>query len=147
MSNPSEMDLRDYGRILMRRKWWVVSSAVIGVVIAMVLNVVITPAYRATVRLQISQQPTRSPLTGAWLDNLHADMPNPRAAEQVANTVADLFVRAQAEQHNAGASSMVAYLTSQIQQVRASLDRAEQSSASIAAHNETATIQMKLNQL
>ncbi len=242
MAKPSEMDLRDYGRILVRRKWWVLSSLLGALVLAFVLNTVTAPVYRATVRIQISREPSRSLLTGAeiespsaqsdnlalftaaelitnrklmaravsslrqrgvltgdegtaqsWLGrllrgvpasagtieasdttgtpvsndevdwllsninvepvrdtrlvNIHVELSNPRSAEKVANTVADLFVRYQAETHSAGSSSMVTYLTSQLQDVRANLAQSEQASAFVKARSDRVAVQARLDQL
>ena len=241
MSKPSEMDLRDYGRILMRRKWWVLGAMVMSLGLAFVLNAVTAPVYRATVRIQISREPTRSPLTGAemespsaqsdnlalytaaelitnrrlmsrvaaalrdrgvltgeegdaqpWLDrvlrgraaaattvaaqgvergvsnsevdwllshinvepvrdtrlvNIHVELQSPRTAEQVANAVADMFVQHQTDQQAAGSSTLVTYLTNQIQQVRTSLQQTEQASFYLKARNERAAIAVRLAQL
>jgi len=237
MAKTSEMDLRDYGRILMRRKWWVLGSLVCGAALAMVLNTITDPVFRATVRIQISREPSRSLLTGEMLDsptaqsdnlalytaaelitnrkllarvvgalrdqgviaadekpqrpwygalfrgssatasvaqlggttdvgdplagavpqsqvdwllghisvepvrdtrlvNIHVEHSKPRSAEQIANAVADMFVQYQVEQRTAGSSNLVTYLTDQIQEVRQSLQRAEQASAHVKARGD-----------
>jgi len=238
MAKTSDMDLRDYGRILARRKWWVLGSVVCGAALAMVLNTITDPVYRATVRIQISREPTRSLLTGEMLENptaqsdnlamytaaelitnrkllaravatlrqhgvlagnekpgvpwyralfggrsataavaqlggatdagdladpvpqsqvdwllshisvepvrdtrlvnIHVEHSKPRSAEQIANTVADMFVQYQVEQRSAGSSNLVTYLTTQIQEVRQSLQAAERASAHLKASGERA---------
>ena len=239
MAKTSEMDLRDYGRILVRRKWWVLGSVVCGAAFAMMLNTITDPVYRATVRIQISREPTRSLLTGEMLEsptaqsdnlalftaaelitnrkllarvvgtlreqgvlagnekpgapwyrtlfagrtapaavaqmggatdsgdplaravpqsqvdwlldhisvepvrdtrlvNIHVEHSKPGSAEQIANTVADMFVQYQVDQRSAGSSSLVTYLTSQIQEVRQSLQAAEKASAHVKASGDRA---------
>jgi len=76
MANPSEMDLRDYGRILLRRKWWVLTSIAVAVALAIVLNVITEPVYRATVRIQISPEPSRSLLTGQVIESPNSQSDN-----------------------------------------------------------------------
>lgn len=239
MAKTSEMDLRDYGRILSRRKWWVLGSVLCGVAFAMTLNTITDPVYRATVRIQISREPSRSLLTGEMLENpttqsdnlalytaaelitnrkllarvvgtlreqgvlggdekpvapwyrtlfngrsatgavaqlagptdtgdplaaavpqsqvdwllghisvepvrdtrlvnIHVEHSKPRSAEQIANTVADMFVQYQVEQRSAGSSNLVTYLTTQIQEVRLSLQAAERASAHVKASADRA---------
>ncbi len=239
MAKTSEMDLRDYGRILVRRKWWVLGSVVCGAAFAMMLNTITDPVYRATVRIQISREPSRSLLTGEMLEsptaqsdnlalftaaelitnrkllarvvgslreqgvlagnekpgapwyrtlfgksaataavaqiggttdagdplaaavpqaqvdwllghvsvepvrdtrlvNIHVEHSKPRSAEQIANTVADMFVQYQVDQRSAGSSSLVTYLTAQIQEVRQSLQAAEKASAHVKASGDRA---------
>lgn len=239
MAKTSEMDLRDYGRILVRRKWWVLGSVVCGAAFAMMLNTITDPVYRATVRIQISREPSRSLLTGEMLEsptaqsdnlalytaaelitnrkllarvvgtlreqgvlagnekpgapwyktlfgrrtapaavaqmggatdtgdplaravpqsqvdwllthisvepvrdtrlvNIHVEHSKPRSAEQIANTVADMFVQYQVDQRSAGSSNLVTYLTSQIQEVRQSLQAAEKASAHVKASGDRA---------
>ncbi len=239
MAKTSEMDLRDYGRILVRRKWWVLGSVVCGAAFAMILNTITDPVYRATVRIQISREPSRSLLTGEMLEsptaqsdnlalftaaelitnrkllarvvgslreqgvlagnekpgapwyrtlfgknsapaavaqiggttdagdplaaavpqaqvdwllghvsvepvrdtrlvNIHVEHSKPRSAEQIANTVADMFVQYQVDQRSAGSSNLVTYLTAQIQEVRQSLQAAEKASAHVKASGDRA---------
>lgn len=244
MAGPSEMDLRDYWRILLRRKWWVLSSIVAALAFAFVLNTLTEPAYRATVRIQITPEPSRSLLTGqqlgsetsqsdnlalytaaelitnrkliarvlgelhengvlnddntpaaaqpwyrAWfrdrtasagttdarsavpnvatgdeidwllanitvepvrdtrLVNIHVDMPDPHKSEQVANTVADAFVQYQTEQRDAGSSSMITFLSSQLRDVRNNLQRSEQAAAFLDARTSRLAAEMRLAQL
>jgi uncharacterized protein involved in exopolysaccharide biosynthesis len=87
------------------------------------------------------------PVRDTRLVNIHVELGSPRTAEQVANAVADMFVQYQTEQHAEGSSTLVTYLTTQIQQVRASIQQAEQSSLYLKAHTDRAAIAMRLSQL
>jgi uncharacterized protein involved in exopolysaccharide biosynthesis len=64
-----ELDLKDYWTVLMRRKWLVVLPVVASIGMAMAINTLTQPVYRATARIEIQREPTRSMLTGAEIDN------------------------------------------------------------------------------
>ena len=103
MAGPSEMDLRDYWRILLRRKWWVLSSIVAALAFAFVLNTLTEPAYRATVRIQITPEPSRSLLTGQQLGSETSQSDNLAlytAAELITNR--KLIARVLGELHENG---------------------------------------------
>ena len=78
------------------------------------------------------------PVRDTRLVNIHVEHSKPRSAEQIANTVADMFVQYQVEQRSAGSSNLVTYLTTQIQEVRLSLQAAERASAHVKASADRA---------
>ncbi len=64
MFQPEEIDLKSYGRLLARRRRLVLLTVAAFVALAIVLNTVTEPVYRATTRLEVGKEPNRSPLTG-----------------------------------------------------------------------------------
>lgn len=48
-----EIDLREYWRMLVKRRWWISSAAVAGMVFALLYTLLETPIYRATASVQI----------------------------------------------------------------------------------------------
>jgi uncharacterized protein involved in exopolysaccharide biosynthesis len=69
MFQSQAVEVRDLGRLMLRRRA-VMLSAVIGFVgLALALNAFTRPAYRTAARLEIEPTPSRSPLTGAELES------------------------------------------------------------------------------
>src|SRR5438094_139780 len=64
MFQPEEIDLKSYSRLLARRRRLVLLTVAAFVALAIVLNTVTEPVYRATTRLEVGKEPNRSPLTG-----------------------------------------------------------------------------------
>jgi uncharacterized protein involved in exopolysaccharide biosynthesis len=69
MAKNSEVGPRDYWRALMRRKWLIAASVAAWVVLALGLNAVTDPVYRAKTQVVIEKEPTRSVLTGELLES------------------------------------------------------------------------------
>jgi uncharacterized protein involved in exopolysaccharide biosynthesis len=63
------MEFKDYWMVLVRRKWLVVLPVAASIALAITLNTITEPVYRATARIEIQREPTRSVLTGAEIDN------------------------------------------------------------------------------
>jgi uncharacterized protein involved in exopolysaccharide biosynthesis len=69
MFQSQAVEVRDLGRLLLRRRA-VLLSAVIGFVgLALALNALTRPVYRTAARVEIEPTPSRSPLTGAQLES------------------------------------------------------------------------------
>lgn len=64
MFRSEEIDLKYYGLVIGRWKRLIITVAGACVGLALVLNLVMQPIYRAATRLEISKEPTRSPITG-----------------------------------------------------------------------------------
>ncbi len=227
----AELDPGQYWNTLRRRKWWVISSVIAGLVAALALNTFTTPIYRATTRVEIQRTPTRSALTGEVLQentaqsenmalyttaelitnrvlltdvvrelsargvvlrdpersnplrfifggpatasvsssppksevdwllsrvsvepvkdtrlvNINVEHWNAGAAEQIANTLAQAFAQHHAQEASSGSSSLVAYLTTQLNQTRAEIQAREAQIGSAGAAGQSAR-QMQLAQ-
>jgi len=64
MFKPEEIDLKHYWFVMVRQKK-VILSAVCGcLLLATILNLVTPPTYRASTRIEVNKEPTRSALTG-----------------------------------------------------------------------------------
>jgi uncharacterized protein involved in exopolysaccharide biosynthesis len=64
MFRSDEIDLKYYGLVIARWKRLIITVAGACVGLAIVLNLIMQPIYRAVTRLEISKEPTRSPITG-----------------------------------------------------------------------------------
>lgn len=64
-----EIDFKDYWMVLLRRKWLIIVPALASIALAISLNTLTEPIYRATARIEIHRESTRSLLTGEELDN------------------------------------------------------------------------------
>src|SRR6266496_2020049 len=75
MFNPEEIDLKSYGRLIVRRRRLVLLTSFAFLLLAIALNAVTEPVYRATTRLEVRKEPNRSPLTGEAIasDNWNSD--------------------------------------------------------------------------
>ena len=62
--HPQEIDLKQYGLLLRRRKKLVLGTVGVCVLAALAVNLLTEPVYRATTRIEVLKEPTRSPLTG-----------------------------------------------------------------------------------
>ena len=58
---PSGADLREYGRVLWRRKWYVMLAVVVGIGAALGLSKVRHPQYKATASV-LTQVPSQGPV-------------------------------------------------------------------------------------
>lgn len=63
------MEFSDYISVLRRRKWLVAVPVIGSLALAISLNSVTEPVYRATAKIEIGREPTRSMLTGRELDS------------------------------------------------------------------------------
>jgi uncharacterized protein involved in exopolysaccharide biosynthesis len=72
MFRPNELEVADLVRVLRRRSGIVLGFVLGFLALAFVLNVVTRPVFRTSARLQIQPTPSRSPVTGAAVEN-----PNP----------------------------------------------------------------------
>jgi uncharacterized protein involved in exopolysaccharide biosynthesis len=63
------MDFKDYLTVISRRKWLVVVPVLLGTALAFALNKLTEPVYRASARIEIQRESTRSLLTGQETDN------------------------------------------------------------------------------
>lgn len=79
------MNLRAYWNIIRRRKEPVLGCIIACLALAVALNVFTAPVYRSSVRVEISREPTRSPLTGAA-----TDAPTPQTDNQALFTTAEM---------------------------------------------------------
>jgi uncharacterized protein involved in exopolysaccharide biosynthesis len=199
------IEVRDLGRLVLRRRRVVLLAVVAFIGLALALNTFTLPVYRTASRLEIERTPSRSPLTGAevesptsvsenltllttaeriltrdvaervirdvesrgvvldprvadpkraalltaeqrlsadvdWLSravsvrpirdtrlvDVQAEHSNPRAAADLANTVAKMFVAAEAESRQAADRGRLASLRAQIADVRAVIEASEQ---------------------
>ena len=74
MFRSDEIDLKYYGLVIARWKRLILSVAGACVGLAIVLNLIMQPIYRAVTRLEISKEPTRSPITGELIgDDFQTD--------------------------------------------------------------------------
>ena len=64
-----EMDFRDSIRVIRRRKLMVAVPVIASIALAISLNTLTEPVYRATGRIEIQREPTRSLLTGQEIDD------------------------------------------------------------------------------
>jgi len=67
MFRSDEIDLKYYGLVIGRWKRLILTVAGVCVGLAFVLNLVMQPIYRAVTRVEISREPSHSPITGADL--------------------------------------------------------------------------------
>lgn len=63
------MDFKDYWGVILRRKWLVVLPVLGSIALAVTINTMTEPVYRASARIEIGREPTRSVLTNAEIDN------------------------------------------------------------------------------
>jgi uncharacterized protein involved in exopolysaccharide biosynthesis len=68
MFQSQAVEVRDLGRLMLRRRPVVLSAVICFVVLALALNVLTRPVFRTASRLEIEPAPNRSPLTGAELE-------------------------------------------------------------------------------
>src|SRR5262245_11822525 len=98
MFQAEEIDIRHYGVVLSRWRRLILTVAGTCMALAFVLNLVLQPIYRATTRIEISKEPTRSPITGQLVsDDYQSDavavhtaaelMTNRALIQQVVNTL------------------------------------------------------------
>ncbi len=74
MFRSEEIDLKYYGIVLARWKRLILAVAAACLGLAFVLNLVMQPVYRAVTRIEISKEPTRSPITGELIsDDFQSD--------------------------------------------------------------------------
>ncbi len=64
MLNPQEINLKQFGSILSRRRWLIITSVGACFALAVVVNLMTRPIYLATVSVEVRKEPTRSQLTG-----------------------------------------------------------------------------------
>ncbi len=64
MFKTDEIDLKHYWFVIVRQKKMILSAVCGCVLLATILNLVTPPTYRATTRIEVSKEPTRSALTG-----------------------------------------------------------------------------------
>ncbi len=64
MFKSDEVDLKYYWSVIRRRNRVILAAVGTCVVLATILNLVTEPTYRATTRIEVSKEPTRSALTG-----------------------------------------------------------------------------------
>jgi uncharacterized protein involved in exopolysaccharide biosynthesis len=64
MFKSEEIDLKHYWFVIVRQKKMILSAVCGCVLLATILNLVTPPTYRATTRIEVSKEPTRSALTG-----------------------------------------------------------------------------------
>jgi len=62
--SPHDIDLRSYGLLLRRRRGLILGIVCGFLAAAVALNVFTEPVYRATTRIEVRKEPSRSPLTG-----------------------------------------------------------------------------------
>src|SRR5436309_386594 len=63
------MDFKDYLMVIRRRKWLVALPVFGSIALAVAINTLTDPVYRATARIEIRREPTHSVLTGEQIDN------------------------------------------------------------------------------
>lgn len=105
MARPTELDLRDYGRILSRRKGWLIGASLAGVALAFGINALTEPVYRATVKIHVQREQNRSPITGDLTETPTANSENLAlytAAELITNR--KLLARVVESLHERGVS-------------------------------------------
>jgi len=96
-------EVREYLRVLRRRKWLVIVPTVVAVVVALVLSLMATPIYRASVQVLV-QSPDQTSSAGAGANNkdlgtLSTDKTIVTSDEVVSNAIASL---SEAPVNNAG---------------------------------------------
>lgn len=64
MANSQEINLKQLGAILSRRRRLIFISTGVCFVLAMAVNLIMRPVYSATVSVEVRKEPNRSPLTG-----------------------------------------------------------------------------------
>ena len=64
MPNPQELDLKQLGSVLSRRRRLIFIATGVCLALAFVVNLLSRPIYSATVTIEVSKEPNRSPLTG-----------------------------------------------------------------------------------
>jgi len=98
MFRAEEIDIRHYGVVLSRWRRLILIVAGSCMALAFVINLVLQPVYRATTRIEIAKEPTRSPITGQLVsDDYQSDavavrtaaelMTNRDLMQQVVNTL------------------------------------------------------------
>ncbi len=70
------MEFSDYLSVIRRRKWLVAIPVLGALALAISLNAVTEPVYRATAKIEIDREPTRSMLTGREIDNRNIQIDN-----------------------------------------------------------------------
>jgi len=99
-------EVREYLRVLRRRKWLVIVPTVVAVVVALVLSLMATPIYRASVQVLVqSSDQTSSAGAGANnkdLGTLSTDKTVVTSDEVVSNAIAALASLGEAPVNNAG---------------------------------------------
>ncbi|MFA7442639.1 MAG: GumC family protein, partial [Lysobacteraceae bacterium] len=68
-----EIDLLAYWRILVKRKWWILSTTIAGLLLAVLMTLMATPLYLAAATVQVQERTTQvvhvgdtSPMRGGW---------------------------------------------------------------------------------
>jgi uncharacterized protein involved in exopolysaccharide biosynthesis len=61
---PHDIDFKSYGLMLRRRRWLILGVVGGFLAAAIALNLFTQPVYRATTRIEVRKEPSRSPLTG-----------------------------------------------------------------------------------
>ena len=69
MFQSSAVEVRDLGRVILRRRGVMVASVLGFFGLALALNAFTRPVYRTAARLEIQPAPSRSPLTGAAVES------------------------------------------------------------------------------
>ena len=64
MPNPQELDLKQLGSVLSRRRRMIFIATGVCIALALVVNLVSRPIYDATVTIEVRKEPNRSPITG-----------------------------------------------------------------------------------
>ncbi len=64
MPNPQELDLKQLGSVLSRRRRVIFIATGACIVLAFVVNLLSRPIYQATVTIEVRKEPNRSPITG-----------------------------------------------------------------------------------
>ena len=99
-------EVREYLRVLRRRKWLVIVPTVVAVVVALVLSLMATPIYRASVQVLV-QSSAQTSSAGAGANNkdlgtLSTDKTVVTSDEVVSNAIAALASLSEAPVNNAG---------------------------------------------
>jgi uncharacterized protein involved in exopolysaccharide biosynthesis len=68
MTRRTELEFKDYWSMLKRRKRLIIASLAGSLLLAFALNMLTPPVYRATARIEIHREPTRSLLTGEEIE-------------------------------------------------------------------------------
>lgn len=69
MFRADEIDIKHYGVVLGRWKRLILGVAGSCMALAFILNLVLQPIYRASTRIEITKEPTRSPITGELIND------------------------------------------------------------------------------
>jgi len=64
VSNPQELDLKQLGSVLSRRRRMIFIATGVCIALALVVNLLSRPIYDATVTIEVRKEPNRSPITG-----------------------------------------------------------------------------------